>query len=138
MLRFPLLIALFAASLPAAAGNLLTASEAFPIQAHATADGGVILMVGIEPGYALYRRKFAVAGGGGFAVSAVDMPRGTVVDDPDLGPLEQYTAARVPVAITGEGLGTGASLSVTLQGCAPAFGVCFNPITRSIPIVALP
>ncbi|ELQ6132802.1 protein-disulfide reductase DsbD [Cronobacter dublinensis] len=88
----------------------------------------------IKPGYYLYRQQIRVTPANARVASPV-LPAGEWHEDEFFGKSEIYRdMLRVPVTV--EQASTGATLTVTYQGCADA-GFCYPPETRSVPLSAV-
>lgn len=89
----------------------------------------------IEPGYYLYRDKFAfrVLSPEGFSVRSVSLPAGTEKDDPEFGVVPVYYGqVEVPVRINRPaGPATEVVLEADFQGCRDG-DICYPPMTRSV------
>ncbi len=91
-----------------------------------------------QPGYYLYRDKlaFRVVGDNGFEVGGVDLPEGTIKDDPEFGPVEVYFGQiEVPVHIhRPAGPEQTISLEADYQGCRDG-DICYPPQTSRVELL---
>ncbi len=81
----------------------LTAEEAFSYEAIGLSAETILVRFTPQRGYYLYRDKFAfrVTGDSGFQVREAALPRGTIKDDPEFGPVEVYfDQVEIPVRST--------------------------------------
>ncbi|MGB5486276.1 MAG: protein-disulfide reductase DsbD, partial [Lysobacterales bacterium] len=108
----------------------LPADEAFVYEAIGLSADTILVRFTSQPGYYLYRDKlaFRVVGADGFEVHDVDLPKGTIKDDPEFGPVEVYFGLiEVPVNINRP---TGPEQSISLeadyQGCRDG-DICYPP-----------
>lgn len=116
----------------------LPADQAFKYEAIAYSPETILVRFTAQPGYYLYRDKlaFRVSGGDGIEISAVELPRGTIKDDPEFGPVEvYYDLVEIPVDITRPaGPQQKVSLVADYQGCRDG-DICYPPQTSSIDVV---
>jgi thiol:disulfide interchange protein DsbD len=94
-----------------------------------------LVRISPQPGYYLYRDKFAfrVAGDSGFVIRAVELPDGVIKDDPEFGPVEVYfDQIEVPVRFNRPaGEARDIELEADFQGCRDG-DICYPPMSRSI------
>ncbi len=116
----------------------LTAEQAFTYEAIGLTTETILVRFTIEPGYYLYRDKFAfrVVVGDGFEVREVALPQGSSKDDPEFGPVEVYYGQiEVPVRVNRP---AGGEQSITLeanyQGCRDG-EICFPPQTTRVDLI---
>jgi thiol:disulfide interchange protein DsbD len=87
-----------------------------------------------QPGYYLYRDKFAfsMAGDSGFVIRDIELPEGVVKDDPEFGPVEVYFGQiEVPVRFNRPaGEARNIELEADFQGCRDG-DICYPPMSRS-------
>ena len=110
----------------------LQPDEAFVYEAIGLSSETVLVRFTAQPGYYLYRDKFAfrVVGGDEFEVREASFPQGTTKDDPEFGPVEVYFGQiEVPVRINRP---AGPEQTITLeadyQGCRDG-DICYPPQT---------
>jgi thiol:disulfide interchange protein DsbD len=108
----------------------LKPDEAFVYEAIGYSPGTILVRLTAQPGYYLYRDKlaFRVGGDKGFEVREVDLPKGTIKDDPEFGPVEVYYGQiEVPVHVDRPaGDETSLSLEADYQGCRDG-DICYPP-----------
>lgn len=116
----------------------LPADEAFVYEAIGLSNDTILVRFTIQPGYYLYRDKFAfrVIGDTGFEVGEAAFPQGTVKDDPEFGPVEVYFGQiEIPVSVNRP---AGQEQTITLeadyQGCRDG-DICYPPQTSSRDLV---
>jgi thiol:disulfide interchange protein DsbD len=88
-----------------------------------------------QPGYYLYRDKFAfqLIGDSGFVIRSVDLPAGVTKDDPEFGPVEVYFD-QVEVSVQFNrpaGAAMDIELQADFQGCRDG-DICYPPMSRSV------
>ena len=116
----------------------LPAGEAFIYEAIGLSGDTILVRFTIQPGYYLYRDKFAfrVVGDTGFEVREAEFPQGTVKDDPEFGPVEVFFD-QIEVTV-GVNRPAGQEQSITLeadyQGCRDG-DICYPPQTSSVDLV---
>jgi len=110
----------------------LPADKAFVYEAIGLSNDTILVRFTIQPGYYLYRDKFAfrVIGDTGFEVREATFPEGKVKDDPEFGPVEVfYDQIEVPVSVNRP---AGQEQTITLeadyQGCRDG-DICYPPQT---------
>jgi thiol:disulfide interchange protein DsbD len=116
---------------PAASGApALPAEEAFTYEAIGLSADTILVRMTAQPGYYLYRDKlaFRIRGTGGFEIREVDLPDGTLKDDPEFGPVDVYYGqVEIPVKVNRP---AGGEVSLTLeadyQGCRDG-EICYPP-----------
>ncbi len=116
----------------------LPPDEAFVYEAIGHSSETVLVRFTTQPGYYLYRDKFAfrVVGDAGFVVREVSLPPGNIKDDPEFGPVEVfYDQIEVPVRVNRP---AGPEQSITLeadyQGCRDG-DICYPPQTSRVNLV---
>jgi len=113
----------------------LPADEAFVYEAIGFSAETILVRFTTQPGYYLYRDKlaFKVTGDSDFEVSNVDLPEGTIKDDPEFGPVEVYFGlTEVPVHINRPaGPETTISLQADYQGCRDG-DICYPPQSSTV------
>ncbi len=116
----------------------LPADKAFVYEAIGLSGDTILARFTIQPGYYLYRDKFAfrVIGNTGFEVREADFPQGIVKDDPEFGPVEVfYDQIEVPVSVFRP---AGPEQTITLeadyQGCRDG-DICYPPQTSRVDLV---
>lgn len=116
----------------------LRADEAFVYEAIGLSADTVLVRFTAQPGYYLYRDKlaFRVLGDNGFEVGGVDLPEGTIKDDPEFGPVEVYFGQiEVPVHIQRPaGPEQTISLEADYQGCRDG-DICYPPQTSRVELL---
>jgi thiol:disulfide interchange protein DsbD len=110
----------------------LPADEAFVYEAIGLSSETILVRFTAQPGYYLYRDKFAfrVVGDNGFEVREAALPEGTIKDDPEFGPVEVYFGQiEVPVSVSRPaGVEQTISLEADYQGCRDG-DICYPPQT---------
>ena len=116
----------------------LPADKAFVYEAIGLSKDTILVRFTIQPGYYLYRDKFAfrVIGDTGFEVREATFPQGTIKDDPEFGPVEVfYDQIEVPVSVNRP---AGQEQTITLeadyQGCRDG-DICYPPQTSRMELV---
>jgi len=116
----------------------LSADEAFVYEAIGLSPETILVRFTAQPGYYLYRDKFAfrVVGDNGFQVREATWPRGTTKDDPEFGPVEVYYGQiEVPVRLNRPaGQEQTISLEADYQGCRDG-DICYPPQTSRVSLV---
>jgi thiol:disulfide interchange protein DsbD len=113
----------------------LEPEEAFIYESIGYSADTALVRITAQPGYYLYRDKFAfrVEGDSGFVIRDVELPAGVVKDDPEFGPVEVFFGQiEVPVRFNrpaGEALDI--ELQADFQGCRDG-DICYPPMSRSI------
>jgi len=126
-------------SAPAGEQEFLPVDKAFPVSADLGSGNTVKVILGVSPGYYLYRDKihFKLLTGDGSSASGIalgkyKLPQGTIKKDPAFGDTEVYKHSvdlDLPLAISNKALTT-AVLRVDYQGCADG-GICYPPNSNS-------
>jgi thiol:disulfide interchange protein DsbD len=118
-----------------AGGAALSPEAAFQYEAIALDQSTALVRFTAQPGYYLYSEKFAfqVDGAEGFLIQTVELPPGTIKDDPEFGPVPVYFGlVEVPVRF---GRPAGPAVEITLradfQGCRDG-DICYPPMTRAV------
>ena len=116
----------------------LAPAEAFSYEAIGLSAETILVRFTPQPGYYLYRDKFAfrVTGDNGFQVREASLPKGTIKDDPEFGPVEVYfDQVEIPLRINRP---AGGEQSITLQadyqGCRDG-DICYPPQTSSVDLL---
>jgi len=129
-MRFLLLLLLIAAGAAhAASGEPLPPEKAFRLSARALDPQTLEVRFDIEPGYYMYRDKFAfeVDPPGAAKLGEPRMPPGKVKDDEFFGKVETYRdRIDIRLPVSGDALPAALTLKVVSQGCAD-LGVCYPP-----------
>ena len=116
----------------------LPADEAFVYEAIGLSVDTMLVRFTAQPGYYLYRDKFAfrVVGDNGFEVREADFPQGTIKDDPEFGPVEVYYGQiEVPVTVyRPAGQEQTISLEADYQGCRDG-DICYPPQTSAVDLL---
>ena len=116
----------------------LPADEAFVYEAIGLSADTILVRLTAQPGYYLYRDKlaFRVTDENGFGVSAVELPEGTIKDDPEFGPVQVYYGQiEIPVSITRPaGPEQTIALEADYQGCRDG-DICYPPQTSSVELL---
>lgn len=114
----------------AAGAPALQPSEAFGYEAIGYSADTILVRMTAQPGYYLYRDKmaFRIVGRDGFAVQQVELPKGTIKDDPEFGPVEVYFGqVEIPVQISRPAAGEiSLTLEADFQGCRDG-DICYPP-----------
>jgi len=116
----------------------LPAGEAFVYEAIGLSSETILVRFTAQPGYYLYRDKFAfrVVGDTGFEVRETALPQGTIKDDPEFGPVEVYYGQiEVPVRVNRP---AGQEQTITLeadyQGCRDG-DICYPPQSSRVDLL---
>jgi thiol:disulfide interchange protein DsbD len=116
----------------------LPPGEAFVYEAIGFSPDTILARLTAQPGYYLYRDKlsFRVVGDNGFDVRDVELPQGTIKDDPEFGPVEVYYGqVEVPVRVDRRaGPEQKISLQADYQGCRDG-DICYPPQTSTIELL---
>lgn len=119
----------------------LALDEAFRLSVAAKGPDRLVATWQIAPEYYLYRDRIQVEIADGESTStlveAVELPPGTLRDDPYFGPVEIYRTeahADIVLAHAGELVPEAVELALTYQGCADA-GLCYPPERKVLPMV---
>ncbi|BCL76200.1 hypothetical protein JHS3_19360 [Jeongeupia sp. HS-3] len=105
--------------------SLLSPDQAFRAQLVVTADGSYAVHFNVEPGYYLYRDRFAFTSEPATPLQPV-FPKGELKDDPSFGRVEVFKH-NVTVTLQGKPP-AGTAIKARFQGCADV-GVCYPPQT---------
>ena len=123
---------------PANKEPALPADEAFVYEAIGLSADTILVRFTAQPGYYLYRDKFAfrVVGDNGFEVREVALPQGTIKDDPEFGPVEVYYGQiEVPVSVNRPaGQEQTISLEAEYQGCRDG-DICYPPLSSAVDLL---
>jgi thiol:disulfide interchange protein DsbD len=115
----------------------LRADEAFAYEAIGLSLETILVRFTAQPGYYLYRDKFnfRVVGESDFEVVDSNLPRGTIKDDPEFGPVEVYYGPiEVPVRVNRPATqGQIISLEADYQGCRDG-DICYPPQTSRVDV----
>jgi thiol:disulfide interchange protein DsbD len=113
----------------------LPADSAFVYEAIGLSAQTALVRFTAQPGYYLYRDKFAfrVADASGFAVREVSLPDGVIKDDPEFGNVPViYGQVEIPVRLSRPaGPATTISLQADFQGCRDG-DICYPPQSRVV------
>lgn len=116
----------------------LSADEAFIYEAIGFSAETVLVRLTAQPGYYLYRDKlqFIVLDDRGFEVREVELPGGTMKDDPEFGPVEVYFGqVEVPVHLDRPaGEETNIVLEARYQGCRDG-DICYPPQSSQVELL---
>ncbi len=122
---------------PGAGAPALPADQAFRYEAIALNAATALVRFTAQPGYYLYVDKFAfrVRGDDLVSVAAVELPAGTVKDDPEFGPVPVvYGQVEIPVHFERPaGPGVTVSLIADWQGCRDG-DICYPPQTGELSV----
>jgi thiol:disulfide interchange protein len=110
--------------------SLLTPEEAFRMSAYLAAPDRVVVHVQVAEGYALYRSRLEIVGTMGFDVSRVDIPRGHIEVDPELGEIEKLSG-EFEIILVGRQVAAAPTVVVKSQGCSME-GVCLLPSKHAL------
>lgn len=128
------------ASAPALTRNVNSSvtpvDEAFAFSAVVEADGDVVLMWEMPPGYYLYRKSLKIGHAGADLLPMLELPGGQIVTDEFFGESEVYFGrllARLPGAAVNAAPGATIELQLTYQGCLQDI-YCYPPHYRSASI----
>jgi len=126
---------LAAASAAIAQGELLEPEKAFRISARALDGKSIEVEFRIADGYYLYRDRFSFATESGGTLAEVEIPRGTVRQDPFFGKSETFRRlVRIRVSLSRNDAVKGTlNIKVTSQGCADA-KVCYAPLEQWVKV----
>lgn len=115
---------------PATGAPALPPEQAFVYEAIALDAGTALVRFTAQPGYYLYVDKFAfeVVGDSGITVDTVELPAGTIKDDPEFGRVPViFGQAEIPVRFARPaGPATTVSLAADWQGCRDG-DICYPP-----------
>ena len=130
-----LLVLLMSTVAGAQDSELLDPEEAFRLEANTNQEGDLQLNWEIAEGYYMYRERIEarLVGPEGAQLGELELPAGTVKDDPYFGEMEVYYqdfAGRAPIEVVGASPDM-MRVEVTYQGCAEA-GVCYPPTTTTV------
>jgi len=113
----------------------LAAESAFVYEAIGFDADTILVRMTAQPGYYLYRDKFAfrVADASGFSVREVSLPDGVIRDDPEFGSVPVvYGQVEIPVRVNRPaGPATMLSLQAEFQGCRDG-DICYPPMSRIV------
>ncbi|MGH8034900.1 MAG: protein-disulfide reductase DsbD domain-containing protein, partial [Lysobacterales bacterium] len=113
----------------------LDAEQAFVYEAIGLSAETILVRFTAQPGYYLYRDKFAfrVADDSGFTVRDVGLPEGVVKDDPEFGSVVViFGQVEIPVRLSRPaGPATTISLQADFQGCRDG-DICYPPQSRTV------
>ncbi len=113
----------------------LPADSAFVYEAIGLSAETVLVRFTAQPGYYLYRDKFAfrVADASGFSVREVSLPDGVVKNDPEFGAVPViYGQVEIPVRLNRPaGPASTISLQADFQGCLDG-EICYPPQSRVV------
>ncbi len=116
----------------------MPADEAFTYEAIGLTAETILVRFTAQPGYYLYRDKlaFRVVGNDDFAVGEADLPTGTMLDDPEFGPVEVYYGlVEIPVSVNRPaGQEQTISLEADYQGCRDG-DICYPPQTSAVKLL---
>ena len=116
----------------------LQPDEAFVYEAIGYSPETILVRLTAQPGYYLYRDKlaFRVVGDDGFEVREVDLPGGTIKDDPEFGPVEVYYGQiEIPVHVNRPaGPETVITLEADYQGCRDG-DICYPPQSTRVDLL---
>jgi len=116
----------------------LPADEAFKYEAIGLSPDTILARFTSQPGYYLYKDKlaFRVTDGDGFEISGVELPGGSIKDDPEFGPVEvYYDQVEIPVNIRRPaGPEQEISLEADYQGCRDG-DICYPPQTTKVKVL---
>ncbi len=116
----------------------LPPDEAFVYEAIGLSAETILVRFTAQPGYYLYRDKFAfrVLGDDGFEVRDVALPQGTIKDDPEFGPVEVYFGLiEVPVRVyRPAGQEQTITLEADYQGCRDG-DICYPPQSSAVDLL---
>jgi len=113
----------------------LPADSAFIYEAIGFSADTILVRMTAQPGYYLYRDKFAfrVVDASGFSVREASLPDGVVKDDPEFGSVPVlYGQVEIPVRMNRPaGPATTISLQAEFQGCRDG-DICYPPMSRIV------
>jgi len=113
----------------------LDAESAFVYEAIGLTPDTVLVRFTAQPGYYLYRDKFAfsIADDSGFQIGEVSLPEGVIKDDPEFGAVQViYDQVEIPVKINRPaGPATTISMRAEFQGCRDG-DICYPPQSRIV------
>jgi thiol:disulfide interchange protein DsbD len=116
----------------------LQPDEAFVYEAIGLSAETILVRFTAQPGYYLYRDKFAfrVTDDSGFEVRESTLPKGTIKDDPEFGPVQVYYGQiEVPVRVNRPaGQEQTISLEADYQGCRDG-DICYPPQTSRVDLL---
>lgn len=132
MKRLITAIIAFAASCAASASGFVPADQAFDFFL-SNRSGKVSLVVNVMPGFALYREKLVIKGEGA-TITRLSVPRGEVVNDPELGTSELLTGQVVVTFDVTDKLKPASNVLIRYMGCKRN-DYCYPPQTATLPLV---
>lgn len=113
----------------------LPPSQAFTYEAIGYSAETILVRMTAQPGYYLYRDKlaFRIVGDNEFEISQVELPKGTIKDDPEFGPVEVYFGqVEVPLKLSRPaGEERNLTLEADYQGCRDG-DICYPPQTSRV------
>lgn len=113
----------------------LQPDDAFQYEAIGLSAETALVRFTIEPGYYLYRDKFAfrVLSPEGYSVREVSLPEGQIKDDPEFGLVPvYYDQVEIPVRLDRPaGPPREVTLEADFQGCRDG-DICYPPMTRAV------
>lgn len=116
----------------------LPAEKAFSYEAIGLSPDTMLVRFTPQPGYYLYRDKFAfrVTGDNGFQVLEASLPKGTIKDDPEFGPVEVYfDQVEIPVRVKRPAGGEETiTLQADYQGCRDG-DICYPPQMTNVDLL---
>ncbi len=116
----------------------LRADEAFRYEAIGLSSETILARFTAQPGYYLYRDKlaFRLADAKGYAITGVELPQGSIKDDPEFGRVEVYYGqVEVPVNVNRPaGPEQKISLEADYQGCRDG-DICYPPQSSSVEVL---
>ena len=120
----------FNAQGPIESAQPLQPEDAFVYEAIGISPETILVRFTAQPGYYLYVDKFVfrVVGADGFEVRSVNLPAGTIKDDPEFGPVPViYGQVEIPIRINRPaGPGQQLTLEADYQGCLDG-EICYPP-----------
>ena len=118
--------------------DALPPEQAFVYEAIGFAPGTVLVRFTAQDGYYLYRDKFkfSLDDGSGFEVRDIELPEGTLKDDPEFGPVQVYFGqVEIPVHINRPAGGEQTiTLTANYQGCRDG-DICYPPQTTALDVL---
>jgi thiol:disulfide interchange protein DsbD len=116
----------------------LPAEQAFVYEAIGDSASTILVRMTPQPGYYLYRDKFAfrVVGDDNYVVGQVELPKGKIKDDPEFGPVEVYfEQVEIPVQVSRRaGPEQRIVLEADYQGCRDG-DICYPPQSSQVELL---
>lgn len=123
----------------AAQEDVLPAEEAFRLRVRRAGSRQIELMWIAAPGTYLYRDRFSVkTDNSKVQVTQIELPPALTKFDRALEQTVAYYEGAVLVRVSYAGPAVPFHLIASAQGCAEVAGICYPPVSRELPIGAVP